>query len=121
MAHDVISNFYRGCYSNANLVTVMISVAIPRSSPMVRERRGGQRRKMEDRGVVDVTGVEPAGVDKAQNTTGVDPGGPEGGLGRGRAGSSSGDGAPFPRYSSCRLLPARPSSSSSFRVYAYTD
>ena len=45
---------------------------------MVRKRRGGQRRKMEDRGVVDVTGVEPTGVDKAQNTTGVDPGGPEG-------------------------------------------
>ena len=57
MAHDVISSFHRGCHPNANLVTVMISVAIPRLSPMVRERRGGQRRKM-DRGVVDVPGVE---------------------------------------------------------------
>ena len=34
---------------------------------------------MEGRGVVDVTGVEQTGADKARNTTGVDPGGPEGG------------------------------------------
>lgn len=74
---------------------------------------------MEDRGVVDVTGVEPAGVDKAQNTTGVDPGGPEG--------DEDGDERThLPETelrsrdtSSCTLLSARPSSSSFLRVHAY--
>jgi hypothetical protein len=40
---DVISGFPRGCYLDANLVTVTISEVIARSSLMVRERHRGQR------------------------------------------------------------------------------
>ena len=35
--YNVISGLRRGCHSNANLVRVMISVVIPRSSAMAPE------------------------------------------------------------------------------------
>ena len=44
---DVIPCLYRGSYPNANLVTVMISVVIPRSSAMARGAEVRERQVIE--------------------------------------------------------------------------